>query len=125
MSPQPSKKILIVDDEADTLKLLCLRLEKKGYQVTACLNGEQALLAAAKETPHLAILDIKLPDMTGYDILKKFRSDALLKKIPVIFSTADASVALKQTVRAYEANDYVIKPYDAQQLLKKIESLLQ
>jgi len=124
MPPQPPKKILIVDDETDTLKLLRLRLEKKGYQITACENGKDALSEARKIIPHLAILDIKLPDMTGYDILKMFKVDPLLKNIPVIFSTADASVALKQTARTYEANDYVIKPYDAQQLLKKIELLL-
>lgn len=124
MPPQPPKKILIVDDETDTLKLLRLRLEKKGYQITTCENGKEALLEAQKTTPHLAILDIKLPDMTGYDILKKFKADPVLKNVPVIFSTADASVALKQNTRAYEANDYVIKPYDAQQLLKKIKALL-
>ncbi|HCM42444.1 MAG TPA: response regulator [Candidatus Omnitrophota bacterium] len=124
MTPQPPKKILIVDDETDTLRLLRLRLEKKGYQITACENGKDALLEAQKTTPDLAILDIKLSDMTGYDILKKFKANPALKNVPVIFSTADASVALKQTVRAHEANDYVIKPYDAHQLLKKIEALL-
>ncbi len=124
MTPRSPKRILAVDDETDTLKLLRLRLEKNGYHVTTCQNGKEALREVHKTKPHLAILDIKLPDMTGYDILKVIRMDSSLKDLPVIFSTADASVALKQTTRAYEANDYVIKPYDAQQLLKKIEALL-
>lgn len=124
MTPQLPKKILAVDDEPDTLRLLRLRLEKNGYQVTTCQSGKEALREVKKTKPHLAILDIKLPDMTGYDILKVIRMDASLKNLPVIFSTADASVALKQTARTYEANDYVIKPYDAHQLLKKIEALL-
>lgn len=118
------KTILIVDDEVDTLKLLRLRLEKNGFRVVACENGAEALLAAARENPALAILDIKLPDMTGYDILKKFKTYPHLKKIPVIFSTADASVALKKTTQECDANDFVIKPYDAHLLLKKIKTLL-
>ncbi len=125
MTPRSPKRILAVDDETDTLRLLRLRLEKNGYHVTTCQNGKEALLEIQKTKPHLAILDIKLPDMTGYDILKVIRMDSSFKDLPVIFSTADASVALKQTARTYEANDYVIKPYDAHQLLKKIELLLQ
>jgi len=125
MTPRSPKRILAVDDETDTLRLLRLRLEKNGYHVTTCQNGKEALREVQKAKPHLAILDIKLPDMNGYDILKALRMDPLLKDLPVIFSTADASVALKQTTRDYDANDFVIKPYDAHQLLKKIELLLQ
>ncbi len=117
-------KILIVDDEPDTIKLLALRLNKNGYEVIACGTGKEALEAVKKELPALAILDIKLPDMTGYDILKHFRQTLSLCRMPVIFSTADASVALKKTAKEYDADDYVIKPYDARDLILKIQTLL-
>lgn len=120
-----SKKILVLDDEADTLKLLCLRLKKNGYEAIPCKNGKEALKKAREIIPDLAVLDIKLPDMDGYDVLSKMRAFPLLKKMPAIFSTADASVALKETAFDYQANDYVIKPYDSSQLLKKIEFLLR
>ncbi len=119
-----TKKILIVDDEPDTIKLLTLRLVKNGYAVIPCQTGAEALEAVGHEKPDLAILDIKLPDMNGYDVLKCFRDNPILKKMPVIFSTADASVAVKRTVREYDADAFVIKPYDAQDLLKKIHALL-
>ncbi len=118
------KKILIVDDEPDTIKLLTLRLAKNGYAVMACHTGNEALEAVKHEKPDLAILDIKLPDMNGYDVLSCFRNNPALKEMPVIFSTADAGVAVKRTVREYDADAFVIKPYDAQDLLKKIHTLL-
>jgi len=122
--PSAHKEILIVDDEQDTIKLLTLRLKKNGYDVIPCATGREALHIVKTRTPNLAILDIKLPDMTGYDILKCFRDDMRLKKTPVIFSTADASVAVKQKVKEFAADAFVIKPYDAHDLLKKIARLL-
>ena len=118
------KRILIVDDEPDTIKLLTLRLTKSGYHVIPCSTGRFAIASAKKNKPDLAILDIKLPDINGYDVLKEFRKNPSLAEMPVIFSTADASVAVKKTVEEYAANDFVIKPYDAKDLLKKINALL-
>ncbi len=118
------KTILIVDDEADTVKLLSLRLEKNGYNVIPCQSGVDALAAVKTQRPDLAILDIHLPYMNGYEILERFRGNPNLHSMPVIFSTADAYVSTKKTIRDHDANDFVIKPYDAQDLLKKIEKLL-
>ena len=119
-----AKLILLVDDEPDTIKLLTLRLKKNGYLVIPCQTGREALDAVKLETPDLAILDLKLPDMTGYDLLNCFRHNPTLKEMPIIFSTADANVAVKKTIREYHADAFVIKPYDAQDLLRKIENLL-
>ena len=116
--------ILIVDDEADTVKLLTLRLAKNGYKVIPCNSGDDALEAVKTQRPDLAILDLHLPYMNGYEILERFRKNKDLVDMPVIFSTADASVAVKKTVKEYDADAFVIKPYDAQDLLKKIETLL-
>ncbi len=116
--------ILIADDEADTIKLLALRLSKKGYRVISCLTGSEALAAVKNERPDLAVLDIHVPYMNGYDILKRFRKNPSLREIPVIFSTADASIAVKKTIKDYDADAFVIKPYDAKDLLCKIETLL-
>ncbi len=116
--------ILIVDDEADALKLLTIRLAKNGYEVIPCNSGEAALEAVKTQRPDLAILDLHLPYMNGYEILERFRKNKDLLHMPVIFSTADASVAVKKTIKKYDVDAFVIKPYDAQDLLKKIETLL-
>ncbi len=118
------KTILVVDDEADTVRLLTLRLIKSGYEVIPCLSGEEALEMVQVKSPDLAILDLHLPYMSGYEILDHFRKSNSLASMPVIFSTADASVALKKQTREHSANAYVVKPYDAKDLLKKIETLL-
>ena len=118
------KTILIVDDEADTVKLLALRLEKNGYKVIPCQSGVDALEAVKTQRPDLAILDIHLPYMNGYEILERFRGNPTLHAMPVIFSTADAYVSTKKTIRDHAANDFVIKPYAAQELLRKIEKLI-
>lgn len=120
-----SHRILIVDDETDTLKLLTLRLQKNGYETLTCETGKDALALVLHEKIDLIVLDIKLPDMNGYDALEKIRSYPKFENLPVIFSTADASVAVKKTARDYFANDFVIKPYDAQDLLRKIARLLK
>ena len=119
-----SAVILIVDDETDTVNLLTLRLAKNGYEVIPCNSGDEALEAVKTRRPDLAILDLHLPYMNGYEILAQFRKDKDLVGMPVIFSTADASVAVKKTVKKHDADAFVIKPYDAQDLLKKIETLL-
>lgn len=118
------KVILIVDDEVNTVKLLALRLAKNGYEVIACESGAAALEAVKTQRPDLAVLDLHLPYMNGYELIEQFRKNDSLRSMPVIFSTADAGVAVKKTVRDYSANDFVIKPYDAKDLLKKIEKLL-
>lgn len=119
-----TKTILIVDDEQDTVKLLSIRLAKNGYAVIPCYTGSEALSAVQNKIPDLAILDIRLPDTDGYELLKTFRQNDALAHMPVIFSTADANVAVRKTIKEHDADDCVIKPYDAHELLKKIENLL-
>ncbi|HQP92314.1 MAG TPA: response regulator, partial [Candidatus Omnitrophota bacterium] len=82
------KKILIVDDEPDLLRITCFRLETLGYTILSAVNGQDALMMAERERPDLILLDLRLPVMNGFEVCKKLRSDEELKKIPIILFTA-------------------------------------
>ena len=84
--------ILIVDDNELNLKLASTVLEKEGYQTSTALNGKEALARANKAPPDLAILDVMMPDMDGYELCKRIRETPSLANIPVIMLTALSSV---------------------------------
>src|SRR5512139_1657118 len=87
-----AEKILIVDDDIDSLKLIGLMLQRQGYEITAANAGAQALAKAAAETPELIILDVMMPDMDGYEVCRRLRADARTRGIPVIMFTAKTLV---------------------------------
>ena len=118
------KRILIVDDDIDTTKLLSLRLDNEKFDVVVSHDGESALEIISSTNPDLIILDIKLPKIDGYRVLGWARSHPKYKEIPIIFSTADASLDVKDKAKELGANDCVIKPYDSNDLIQKIHRLL-
>ena len=117
------KKILIVDDEPDLLRVTCFRLEKSGYQVLTAVNGQQAMEMMAKESPDLALLDIRLPLLNGPEVCMRMKKDEKLKHIPVILFTASTQ-DLQEKVEACGAQDYTIKPFNPEELLEKIKKLI-
>jgi DNA-binding response OmpR family regulator len=117
------KTILIIEDEPDLLQLATLRLEKSGYEVAAALNSKQAFDLIAEKTPDLILLDLLLSGERGEEICKRLKSDSKLKKIPIIIfsaSACDISVKLEET----QADDYIIKPFDTDELLGKIKKFI-
>ncbi|GAB4470777.1 MAG: response regulator [Anaerolineales bacterium] len=118
------EKILIVDDDLDTLRLVGLMLQRQGYQIIAASNGPQALVLAEKEQPQLILLDIMMPEMDGYEVAKRIRANPLTATIPIIMFTAKSQVEDK--VLGYEAgaDDYITKPTQPRELFAKMRAVL-
>ena len=117
--------ILIVDDEPENLKLLSLLLIENGYKVRAAKTGKEALSSIQFSLPDLALLDIKLPDLSGFDVCKNIKSDDSTKELPVLFLSA-----LKESndiVYGFEvgAQDYITKPFNIKEVLARVNTHVQ
>jgi len=117
------RKILIVDDEEDLLKVVSFRLEKTGYKVCCAVTGKEALEMAARERPDLILLDLRLPLLNGMEVCTQLKKDDNLKQIPVIIFTA-SSGHVDEKAMACGADDYIVKPFTPEDLLGKIKSLI-
>ncbi len=111
------ERILVVEDQADISGLLKIYFTSQGYEVMTAMRGQIALEIARKTPPNLALLDVNLPDMTGYDIGKSLRANARTKHIPIIFLTArgekqDKFIGLGEV----QADDYIVKPFDIEEV---------
>jgi DNA-binding response OmpR family regulator len=117
------KKILVVDDEEDILHFLELVLREKGYDVVTAANGHEALTTAQIERPDLVLLDIMMPQMDGWEVLKLLRIDDDTASIPVAMLSARTEA--KDRVQGLQegAIDYICKPFSLQELLVKIETI--
>jgi DNA-binding response OmpR family regulator len=117
------KKILIVDDEDDILHFLELVLREKGYDVATASGGHEALTKAQVDRPDLVLLDIMMPQMDGWEVLKLLRVDEATRHIPVAMLSARTEA--KDRVQGLQegAIDYICKPFSLQELLGKIETI--
>jgi len=118
-------KILIVDDEIDTLLPLKRSLEVEDYIVIGASNGHEALIKAKTDIPDLILLDLMMPEMDGYEVCAKLKNDNLTKKIPVIMLTAKDSVRDKVKGLDIGADDYVTKPFNLNELKARVKSVLR
>lgn len=119
-----TKKILVLEDDLPSLKLLKEILLNYGYDVLEATDGLQAIHLAEKEKPHLAIVDIMLPTLNGYQVCEKLRSIPQLKSMPIIVLTVLNED--QHRIRAIEAGatDFLIKPFDRVELITKIKAFL-
>jgi pilus assembly protein CpaE len=117
-------KILIIDDDIDTLKLVGLMLERQGYEITVASNGAVGLSKAAIERPQLILLDVMMPDLDGYEVTRRLRTDPALAQIPIIMFTAKTMVDDK--VAGFEAgvDDYLTKPTHPAELTAHVKAVL-
>ncbi|HEX2056516.1 MAG TPA: response regulator transcription factor [Nitrospiraceae bacterium] len=125
MSRNASKKILVVEDEADILHLVTLYLEKEGFRIRTAGTGVQALKVMKEDRPDLIILDLMLPEMDGLEVCKKIRFDPDTAMIPILMLTAKAEET--DTVIGLElgADDYVTKPFSPKALIARVKALLR
>jgi DNA-binding response OmpR family regulator len=116
--------VLVADDDADILRLVTLRLERSGYEVMSAEDGEQALTAALERAPDLALLDVMMPKLDGYEVTERLRRNESTKHVPVILLTARVQEA--DIARGIEAgaDDYVSKPFSTQELRDRIHAAL-
>src|SRR3990172_1640495 len=119
-----AEKILIIDDDIDTLKLVGLMLERQGYEIAVANNGALGLSKAAAERPQLILLDVMMPDLDGYEVTRRLRSDPAMAHIPVIMFTAKTMVDDK--VAGFEAgvDDYLTKPTHPAELTAHVKAVL-
>lgn len=119
-----AKKILVVDDDVQTLKLVGLVLERKGYDIIAARQGDQALEKAHAEEPDLIVLDIMMPDIDGYEVSRRLRADPDTADVPILMFTAKSEVQDKVTGFEAGADDFLTKPIHPQELASRVEALL-
>src|SRR5262249_56676746 len=117
-------KILIVDDEADNLELLSRRLARRGFAVVTAGGAADGLVRARAELPNVILMDVKMPDMDGYEATRRLKADAATARIPVVMLTAQAMPEDRDRALEAGADEYESKPVDLARLLEKIGALL-
>jgi len=119
-----AEKILIIDDDLDTLRLVGLMLQRQGYQITAAHNGQQGVEKALDDTPNLILLDVMMPDMDGYEVARRLRGNPQTEKIPILMFTAKTQLDDKVAGFEVGADDYLTKPTHPSELQSHVKALL-
>jgi two-component system cell cycle response regulator DivK len=119
-----TKRILVVEDQADNLQILRDLLTSEGYQILEAEDGEQGVTAAAAERPDLILMDIQLPLLDGYEATRRIKADPALRAIPIIAVTSYALSGDEAKARAAGCDDFVPKPFSPRQLMAMIRKYL-
>ncbi len=117
-----SKKILMVEDEADIREAVQSSLTSRGYTVIIAVDGEEGLRKVRSEKPDLVLLDIVMPKIDGWQVLKAIRSDAdmVTRELPVVMLTANRETSSLIESQSQKATDYLMKPFDIEKLMRFI-----
>lgn len=116
------KKILVVDDEHKIVEIIKAYLEKDGYQVMAAYDGKSAINSVSAQKPDLIILDLMLPEISGWDVCRSIRK---YSEVPIIMLTARDEVTDKIVGLEMGADDYVTKPFDPKELVSRVRAVLR
>lgn len=119
---QRPPRLLVVDDSPDILTLVRRGLQRHGYEVTTCADGESAIALFSSEQPDLVVLDLLLPDMDGIDVCYEMHERA---EVPVIMLTSRDAVHDRVEGLRAGADDYVVKPFAMEELIARIEAVLR
>ena len=125
MTSDASKTVLMIDDEVNARKVVKLILEREGYRTLTASNGEEGLVLAKVEQPDVILLDVMMPKMSGYDMLKRLREDQDTQQIPVIIVTARGTEHDIATSFRLGAIFHLQKPYETKDMLQKIAVALR
>lgn len=119
-------KILVVDDEKDIVDLLKYNLEKeKEFEVITALNGKEALSNVTENKPDLILLDIMMPEINGFEVCKRLKSNATTSKIPIIFLTAKENEIDEIIGLELGADDYIQKPISPRKVIARVKSVIR
>ncbi|MBI4546452.1 MAG: response regulator transcription factor [Ignavibacteriae bacterium] len=118
------KTILVVDDEKDIIDLLKYNLRKEGYNVLTATNGKDAL-SQSQQRPNLIILDVMMPELDGFEVVKQLKKDSKTSSIPVIFLTAKGTELDEVLGLELGAEDYIVKPISIPKLLARVKNVLR
>lgn len=116
--------VLIADDDDDVLELIELSLRPAGYRLILAHDGDEALQAARRHSPALAVLDVTMPKMTGYEVVEAIRADPEIGDTPIFLLTARAQRADVEHGLALGADEYISKPFKPRDLRARVESVL-
>ena len=119
------KQILIVDDEPSWVKVLSLILRRQGFQVLEATSGKEALKTLSGLRPDLILSDVRMPDMNGFDFLDEVRRTARNSTTPVVFLSGIDDYDAKKIARTLGATDYLIKPFDENDVLSILSKHLK
>ena len=117
--------ILIVEDEVGLVEMLKYNLEKEGFRAAAAVNGEEALLMASEQTPHLILLDWMLPLMSGLEVCRQLRRNPKARDIPIIMLTARGEEADRVRGLNSGADDYIVKSFSPAELIARVRAVLR
>jgi DNA-binding response OmpR family regulator len=121
---QTAGTVLVAEDDDDIRALVVYRLERSGYAVVQARDGEEALRLASEAGPDLAILDVMMPKLDGYEVTRRLRGDDATSRLPVILLTARSQEA--DVSRGFEAgaDDYIRKPFSPDELRARVQAIL-
>ena len=123
MEAKAAKRILCIEDEPEMIDLIRLILSRRGFEVLGAAGGTAGIKAVREQLPDLVLLDLRLPLLSGHDVCIRLKSDKRFADIPIILFTASAG-GMAEKARLMDADDYIIKPFDSEELLKKIKKLI-
>jgi DNA-binding response OmpR family regulator len=118
------EKVLVIDDEFDVLLLCRVNLSHAGLQVQEAKSGKAGLESALEDTPDAVVLDLMMPEMDGFEVLKRLREDERTRAIPVVILSARTGEADRARCVALGANDYLTKPFFPDELLDRLDGLI-
>lgn len=116
--------VLIADDDGDILDLVAYKLEMSGYDVETATDGVTALDSARRKRPDVAVLDVMMPGLSGFDVCRALRSESYTADLPIILLTARAQEGDVDSGFSSGADDYVVKPFNPQELVRRVSALL-
>lgn len=118
-------RILVIDDEKEAAKMISMRLEAYGFEASSVNSGEAALEYLKNDLPNLIVLDLLMPGMDGYEVLRAIRSNKKISHIPVVMLTGKLDQADKVKGLKMGLDDYITKPYDPEELVARIGAILK
>lgn len=119
------KKILVIDDEEDMLKLLKMRFEQEDFKVIVAGDGDVGIAMAEQEVPDVIILDIMMPKMDGYTCLKQIRGFPKLNNVPVLLLSGKEEEKVRDLFAFQKISGYVEKPFELDDLVAKVREILK
>lgn len=117
-----TEKVLVIDDDENTLWLVSTLLQHNGYQVLSALSPAEGLRLAEEQVPHLILLDVMMPDVDGWEVCRRLRETT---QVPILFITAKTGI--KDVVKGLEigGDDYIVKPFDNRELVARVKAHLR
>ncbi len=123
-SATKSKTVLLIDDETQWLDLIREALADESYNVITASSGESALRKLQRKKPDLIVSDVRMPEINGFDLFEKVKSDPKFQKIPYVFMSSIDDFDARKTARELGADDYLEKPFDAEGIKHAVLNLL-